>query len=513
MRNTLAKVFSAELEGVNARLVEVEVDMNVGISSFTIVGLADKSVNEARERVSSAIKNTGIKPPNRDNRRITVNLAPADVKKNGSQYDVPIAIGYLMASEQITKINVSKKLFVGELGLDGKIRKISGILNICQLAKDKKFEEVFIPYSNATEASLINDIKIFPIKTFKDLILHIEDIKKIKPIKYYNNKSDNINYAVDFSDIKGQDYAKRALTIAAAGGHNIYMTGTPGAGKTMLANALISILPDMTYEEMLEVMRIWSASGTPRNKNQIFIRPFRAPHHSASLVSIVGGGQNPKPGEISLAHNGVLFLDEIPEFNRRVLESLRQPLENGHVVVSRARKSLIFPAKTMLVAASNPCPCGYFRDTEKTCLCTPNEISKYQKKISGPLLDRIDIQIWVNRIKSKDLEKNINKDKSLEIKKIVNNARERQIQRFKKYKIPILSNREMTSRQIESYVEFDYGVKSILEKALDSATITARGFFKTIRVAQTIADLDDRDKIKRGDILEALSYRIKQETL
>ena len=484
-------------------------DINVGLSSFTLVGLADKAVSEAKERVSSALKNTGIKPPTRENRKVTVNLAPADIKKAGSQFDVAIALGYLLASDQIKKFDTRDKIFVGELALDGAIRPIPGALNICSMAAIKGYAQIFIPGSNISEVANFSGIDIYPVKSLRQLIEHLEGKEKIIPLypeEFIPQKSDQ---RVDISEIKGQEAAKRALSIAAAGGHNIFMSGPPGAGKTMLAQALISILPDISFEEALEATQVYSAAGMLFGKSFLSSRPFRAPHHSASLVSVVGGGANPKPGEISLAHRGVLFMDELPEFHRDVLESLRQPLESGTVTITRAKNSVIFPSKFMLVAASNPCPCGYYQDEEKECHCSASDILRYQKKLSGPLLDRIDIHIWVNRLKSSDLKKQPNPSESEEIKKQISIAREIQKNRFKKNAIKAYSNSELSSKQIDEIINLTDSAKKFLENALDKAYVSARGYFKVLKVAQTIADMEQKEVVDESALSEAFSYRTR----
>jgi magnesium chelatase family protein len=505
----ISKIYSADIEGINSRIIEVEVDINIGLSAFTIVGLGDKAVSEAKERVSSALKNSGIKPPTRENRKITVNLAPADIKKVGSHYDVAIALGYLAASGQIKPFLSDKKIFVGELALDGKIRPVAGILNVCCMAKEKGFEEIYIPESNSAEVAHISGIKIYPVSSFGQIINHLESTGKINPLIYKPFNPESPRNSVDISEIRGQYAAKRALAIAAAGGHNIFMSGPPGAGKTMLAQALVSILPRLEFQEALEATQIYSAAGLLLDKPFISQRPFRSPHHSASLVSIVGGGQNPKPGEISLAHRGVLFLDELPEFHRDVLESLRQPLESGQVVVSRSRGSIVFPSKFILAAASNPCPCGYYQDEEKECTCSAYEVVKYQKKLSGPLLDRIDIHIWVNRIKSDDLKRPVDENESEKIRRQIETARSIQKERFLKLNLPIFSNAEMSSSQAEKIIQISSRARQIAEKALDRAHVSARGYYKILKVAQTIADLDNVGIVDENALSEAFSYRTR----
>ncbi|MCR4328749.1 MAG: YifB family Mg chelatase-like AAA ATPase [Patescibacteria group bacterium] len=507
MHEHLARVHSAELEGIHARPIEVEVDLNVGLHSFNIVGLADKALNEARERVNSSLKNSGVKPPNRENRRITVNLAPADVKKTGAQYDLAIAIGYLAATHQIKKFDASDKIFIGELALDGRLRPVHGALNISHMAARAGFRYLFLPAQNANEAAAVCDVHVVPLENLGDAISYLERENSEIPRREYHAQHAPSKSISDFAEIHGQENAKRALIIAAAGGHNLLMSGPPGVGKSMLANTMVGILPPMDIHESIEVTKIWSAAGIAV-QGLLTTRPFRSPHQTATLPAIIGGGSDPKPGEISLAHHGVLFLDELPEFQRHILESLRAPMESGAVHVSRARGSLTFPAQFTLVAAMNPCPCGYYGDSEKECKCSPFEVIKYQKKISGPLADRIDLHVSVPRVSVATLRSADNSSlSSADARNLVMSARAHQQERF--VKLSITTNAEMGTKQVESMVATDSDAEEFL-RTLERTQLSPRGYYRLLKTARTIADMEHSEKVSSPHLAEAWGYRIRE---
>ncbi len=504
-----SKVYSAQSSILTAHKVDIEVDISKGLHSFTIVGLPDKAIDESRDRVSASIKNSGITSPKQKNHKVVISLAPANIKKTGPNFDLPIALAYLQAIKEI-KFNPENRLFVGELSLDGKLRKMNGVLPIIIFAKKNNFKEIFLPLENIEEASLIKGINIYGVKDLNQIINHLNKKDQIKPVKktFLSQPKDNSENQIDFSDIKGQEDAKRALSIAAAGGHNIAFYGPPGTGKTMLARSFKKILPSLSYKQIIECTSIHSIIDDKEN-NLIIEPPFRSPHHTASYTSIIGGGTNLKPGEITLAHNGILFLDELPEFDRRIIESLRQPVEEGSIFISRINEKKKFPAKFILIVSMNPCPCGYYKTGVKVCKCQNNIIEKYQKKISGPMIDRIDMWVEVNNINNDELlqktKKDVAESESEIIKKMVIKARKIQKERFKKEKL----NKEITPREIQEYCDLNFETKKILNQASEKLNLSARSYHRILKISRTIADLEGSEKIKTPHLLEALHYRKK----
>ncbi len=500
----VSKVLSATVVGLDGVLVEVETDILNGLPSFTIVGLPDKAVEESKERVRSAIKNSGAEFPTK---RVTVNLAPGDLPKEGPAFDLPIAVSILLSSGQLN-FDTKSALFVGELSLNGELRLSKGILPIVLAAKERGLKSVFIPKSNEKEAEVVHGIDVYAAENLKELFNHLVGNKLLAPLSpvRFEEEVDDEEYEFDLKDIKGQAYVKRAVEVAVAGGHNILLKGPPGAGKTLIAKTIPSILPPLSFDEALEVTKIYSISGLLLGKSILRVRPFRSPHHTTSHVGLVGGSANPRPGEISLAHRGVLFLDELPEFSRYVLEALRQPLEDGIVSISRARERANFPCRFMLVAAANPCPCGYYGDNTKVCTCSSNQVLKYQKKLSGPLLDRIDIHIDVPAVKVEKLvddEENIEDSKT--VRRRVVSALQKQRKRFSEKKI--IMNSEMSARDLKELLLIEDEAKMVMKNAMKTLSLSARSFNKVLKVARTIADLDSSRSVKSEHILEALQYR------
>lgn len=509
---SFAKVYSAQTSLLTAHIISVEVDVSRGLYAFSIVGLPDKAVEESRDRVSAAIKNSNFESPKSRNQKIVISLAPADIKKEGPLFDVAIALAYLLSQDDI-RFNPEKKLFLGELSLDGDIRRIAGVLPLVIKAQQMGFTEVYVPGENTEEAALVHGISVFGVHSLKELLEHLNEKKNVEDPERVRQKINTTPeteyiptvapYSIDFSDVRGQTTAKRALEIAAAGGHNIALWGPPGTGKTLLAKALVGILPPLSFDEMLEVTAIYSVAGLLK-EHTVTHPPFRSPHHTSSYVSLVGGGTFPKPGEITLAHRGVLFLDEFPEFDRRVIESLRQPLEDRVVSVARVRGSAQFPADALLVAALNPCPCGKW-GSGRACTCSPHILLHYQRKISGPVMDRIDLWVEVAPVEHADLSRGGDGEKSSTVRERVVSARTQQHKRFEN--TVRRKNSDMNVRDLDIFTPLSKEVRDILNVSAKKLDLSARAYHRVIKIARTIADLENNEHIERHHILEALQYR------
>ncbi len=499
-----AKTYGATTLGVDGLLITVEVDSANGLPGFDIVGLPDTAVRESKERVRTAIKNSGIRLRQE---KVTINLAPADIRKDSSGLDLPIAIGLLLAYGVLPANVTEKCLFAAELSLEGKLRGIHGVLPMAVKAREEGFEKLFVAEDNTNEALLVDGIQVYGISHLKDLVSYLSGQNDLCPaVKHETQTEESIDFIDDFSDVQGQFMAKRALEVAAAGGHNVLMVGVPGSGKTMLARRMSSILPELTREEALEVTKIYSIAGMlPGNGGLITKRPFRSPHHTTSMVAMIGGGSVPRPGEVTLSHHGVLFLDELPEFGKSTLEVLREPIEDRKITVSRIHATITFPSSIILIAAMNPCTCGWAGDPEHECDCTPNEIKRYTKKISGPLLDRIDIHIRVPRVEYKDLSAKTKAEPSSEIRKRVVAARQIQLQRFKRRHI--FCNAQMNHATIQKFCQLTEPAQNMLEQVFKKMHMSARSYDRIIKVSRTIADLDHSEAITERHIGEAIQFR------
>ena len=508
----LARAVTCAVVGLEGYIVQVEVDISPGLPKFTIVGLPDAAVQEARERVRAAIRNSGCEFPMR---RITTNMAPADLPKAGPAYDLPIALAVLISSGQLPAAPEST-MFLGELSLDGTLRHTNGVLPMVAVAREEGFESVFVPACDAGEAALVEGIRVFPVETLGHLLRHFrgesvtepvsEDVSGASGLARRRSASDRSGREVDLADVRGQEHAKRALEVAAAGGHNLLMTGPPGSGKTLLARCIPSIMPAMTYDEAIDVTKIYSVSGLlPSSSPFIDERPFRAPHYTISNAGLVGGGRIPRPGEVTLSHRGVLFLDELPEFGRNVLEVLRQPIEDSVVTISRAQGTISYPANFMLVAARNPCPCGYLNDIAKQCVCRPSEILRYSQRISGPLLDRIDLFVDVPRVEYEKLTTPSDAELSDQVRERVEGAIRAQRERFGG--TGLLNNSEMGPNEVWNFCRMDDAAKGLIKSAMSRMNLSARGFHRILKVSRTIADLSGREVIEVSHLAEALQYR------
>ena len=502
----LATVLSSAVLGIDAYVVKVEVDVSDGLPSFSTVGLPDSAIKESRDRVTAAIKNSGFYfPPS----RITANLAPADIRKTGSAFDLPIAIGVMAATNQVDLANLESTMILGELALDGDIRSIQGGLPVAIAAKQNGVKNLVLPAQNAKEAAIVDELNVYPVESLSDAAAFLNSIKEIEPESYTLGtevETEDTPAYLDLIDVKGQEHVKRAVEVGAAGGHNLIMIGPPGSGKTMIAKRIPSILPKLSTDESLETTKIQSIVGIlPSDTPLVTNRPFRSPHHTISDAGLIGGGNIPRPGEVSLSHNGVLFLDELPEFRRNVLEVMRQPLEDGHVTISRAAASLTYPANFMLVAAMNPCPCGFFSDPNRECKCTHKQIQTYVSRISGPLLDRIDIQVEVPAVKYAELSADVTGEPSTVVRDRVETARRVQHQRFDGTSIH--ANANMESKQIREYCKIESSAQELLRIAINQLGLSARAYDRILKVSRTIADLEQNPSIEAGHVSEAIQYR------